>query len=179
MNEVYFVKRELNLFPNDKSWTFSKLKDFAVHNFRFDENGRTFSKRVKNDVGKGEIARYEQFLLFPQHFPNTFTPDTSRPWLVWEKVNAFSKKKKKKIDLYIYINQYQACTVCTGLPGPKLFDICKFPHVSSQVTTHFKIVCNLDTVKLDKRNVQTTRTYNLFYLSSFPYNFIVSLYRDL
>ena len=76
-----------------KSWTFSKLKDFAVDNFRFDENGRTFSKRVKNDVGKGEIARYEQFLLFPQRFPNTFTPDTSRPWLVWEKVNAFSKKK--------------------------------------------------------------------------------------
>ena len=29
----------------------------------FDENGRKLSKRVENTVGKGEIARYEQFLL--------------------------------------------------------------------------------------------------------------------
>ena len=35
-------------------------------NFKFDENGRKFSKRLENTVGKGEIARYEQFLLFPQ-----------------------------------------------------------------------------------------------------------------
>ena len=33
-----------------------------------DENGRKFSKRVENTVGKGEIARYEQFLLFQQCF---------------------------------------------------------------------------------------------------------------
>ena len=32
-------------------------------NFEFDENGRMFSKRVENTVGKGEIARYKQFLL--------------------------------------------------------------------------------------------------------------------
>ena len=36
--------------------------------FTFDENGRKFSKRVENAVGKGEIARNEQFLLFPQCF---------------------------------------------------------------------------------------------------------------
>ena len=32
--------------------------------FKFDENGRKLSKRVENTKGKGEIARYEQFLLF-------------------------------------------------------------------------------------------------------------------
>ena len=32
------------------------------------ENGRKLSKRVENTVGKGEIARYEQFLLFMQCF---------------------------------------------------------------------------------------------------------------
>ena len=37
----------------------SKLKMFADDNFKFDENGRKFSKRVENTVGKGEIARYE------------------------------------------------------------------------------------------------------------------------
>ena len=41
-----------------------KLKEFADDNFKFDENGRKFSKRVENTVGKGEIARYQQFLLF-------------------------------------------------------------------------------------------------------------------
>ena len=44
------------------------MKQFADDNFEFDENGRKFSKRVENTVGKGEIARYEQFLLFPQCF---------------------------------------------------------------------------------------------------------------
>ena len=46
----------------------SKLKEFADDNFTFDENGRKLSKQVDNTVGKGEIARYEQFLLFPQVF---------------------------------------------------------------------------------------------------------------
>ena len=44
----------------------SKLKAFAVNNFNFNENARNFSKRVENTVGKGEIAHYEQFLLFPE-----------------------------------------------------------------------------------------------------------------
>ena len=45
-----------------------KLKEFADDNFRFDENGGKFSEIIENDVGKGEIARYEQLLLFPQSF---------------------------------------------------------------------------------------------------------------
>ena len=54
----------------------SNFKDFAGDNFRFDENNRIFSKRVENTVGKGEIARNEQFLLFPQCFQKTCTADT-------------------------------------------------------------------------------------------------------
>ena len=46
----------------------SKLKDFADDNFKVDENGGKFFKRIENTVGKGEIARYEQFLLFAQCF---------------------------------------------------------------------------------------------------------------
>ena len=34
-------------------------------------HGGKFSKRVENTAGKGEIARYEQFLLFPQCFQKT------------------------------------------------------------------------------------------------------------
>ena len=52
------------------------MKEFADNNFKFDENGIKFCKRVVNTVEKGEIARYEQFLLFPQCFQKTCTADT-------------------------------------------------------------------------------------------------------
>ena len=54
----------------------SKLKELADDNFKFEENGRKLSERVENAVGKGEIARYEQFLLFPQCFQKTCAVDT-------------------------------------------------------------------------------------------------------
>ena len=66
----------VNPFPNDKISDSSKLKEFADDNFRFDENERKFSERVENTARKGEIARYEQFLLFPQCFQKTCTADT-------------------------------------------------------------------------------------------------------
>ena len=49
------------------NFTFS-LKDLTDDNFEFNENDRKFSKRVENNVGKGEIARYEQFSPFPSLF---------------------------------------------------------------------------------------------------------------
>ena len=66
----------LNPFPKRQILHPSKLREFADDNFKFDENGRKFSQRVENTVGKGEIARYEQFLLFPQCFQKTYTADT-------------------------------------------------------------------------------------------------------
>ena len=60
-------------------------------NFKLDENVREFSKRVENTVEKGEIACYEPFLLFPQCFQKTFTADTYKPGLVWERVLNLSE----------------------------------------------------------------------------------------
>ena len=54
---------------------FSRLKEFADDNFKFDENVGKFSKEVENSGGKGEIARYKQFLLFPQCFQKNCTSD--------------------------------------------------------------------------------------------------------
>ena len=45
---------------------------------------QSYPKRVENTVGKGETARYEQFLLFPQCC--TCNGDTLKPGLVWERV---------------------------------------------------------------------------------------------
>ena len=63
-------------FPKRQILDSSKFKESADDNFKFDENGRKFSKRVENIVEKGEIARYEQFLLFPLCFQKTCTADT-------------------------------------------------------------------------------------------------------
>ena len=66
----------LDPFPNDKILGSSKLKEFAEDNFKFDENDRKFFKWKENTVGKGEIACYEQFLLYPQCFQKYCTADT-------------------------------------------------------------------------------------------------------
>ena len=63
-------------FPKQQILDSCKLKEFPDDYFRFDENGRNFFKRVENTVRKGEIARYEQFLLFPHCFHKTFPADT-------------------------------------------------------------------------------------------------------
>ena len=63
-------------FPKRQVLDFFNLKEFADDNFRFDENDREFSQWVENIVGKGEIARYEQFLLFPQCFQKISAANT-------------------------------------------------------------------------------------------------------
>ena len=61
-----FGKRDFNPFPN-KPW-FLRYKFFentvgkGDDNFKFDENGRKFSRRVENPVGKKKL------LLFPRVF---------------------------------------------------------------------------------------------------------------
>ena len=42
-------------------------------------------------MGKGEIARYEQFLFFPQCFQKAYFPGASKGVIVWEWV----KRKKE------------------------------------------------------------------------------------
>ena len=61
---------------------YSKLEEFADDNIRFDENGTKFFRWVENIVGKGEIARCEQFPLCPQCFQKTGTVDRKKPGLV-------------------------------------------------------------------------------------------------
>ena len=64
------------------------MKELAYHNLKFDENDRKFFKQVENTVGKGEIARYEQFLVFPQCFQKTCTAQMLKAGLVWERVKV-------------------------------------------------------------------------------------------
>ena len=68
---------------------------FADDNFKFDENGGKLSKRVQNTVGKGEIARNEQFLLFPQCFQKACFPGASKGVMVWERINEHQRMQRK------------------------------------------------------------------------------------
>ena len=52
-------------------------------------------------MGKGEIARYEQFLLFPQCFQKACFPGMSKGVIVWEWVKA--KRAKQTISTGITI----------------------------------------------------------------------------
>ena len=81
-------KMLLNPLPDNKILDRSQLKQSADDNFKFNENSRKFSKWVENTVDKGEIARYEQFLLFPQCFQKAYFPGASKGVIVWEWVNS-------------------------------------------------------------------------------------------
>ena len=49
----------------------------------------SISKSEENTVGKGEIARYKQFLLFPLCFQKTFTADTKNQGLFGKGLKKF------------------------------------------------------------------------------------------
>ena len=47
----------------------------------------SYLKYVENTMGKQEIARYEEFLLFPQCFQKVCFPGVSKGVIVWEWVS--------------------------------------------------------------------------------------------
>ena len=58
------------------------------------------SDRVENIVGKGEIARYEQFLLLPQCFQKLSIVDVSK-WVSMEyRVKAIADDNIVSLDLF-------------------------------------------------------------------------------
>ena len=61
-----------------------QIERVSDNNFKLDENSRKLLKPVENTVGKEEIARYEQFLLFLQCFQKAYFPRTSKSVILWE-----------------------------------------------------------------------------------------------
>ena len=68
LNKFEAGARMVKPFPNDKYRTLPNWKTVQATILTFEDSGRKFSEIVKSSEGKGEIARYEQFLLFPQCF---------------------------------------------------------------------------------------------------------------
>ena len=69
-------EKETQPFPKRQILDSYEQKQFADDNFKFMKMEKSSPKWVENTVGKGEIARYEQFLLFLQCFQKTRSADT-------------------------------------------------------------------------------------------------------
>ena len=55
-------------------------------------------------MGKGKIARYEQFLLFPQCFQKACFPGVSKGVIVWEWVNTMFNTIRVNRNKRIFID---------------------------------------------------------------------------
>ena len=62
---LYFV---INSLPNGKILDLTKFKAFADDKLILTQKLKFVLGRVENIMGKGEIASYQHFLLFPQCF---------------------------------------------------------------------------------------------------------------
>ena len=89
----------MNPLPDNKILDRSKLKKSTDDNLKFHENSSKSSKRRENTVGKGEIACYEQFLLFPQCFQKDCFPGASKGVIVWEWVKHMSNAHRRISNL--------------------------------------------------------------------------------
>ena len=94
------------------------MKEFADDNFKFDENGKKLSKLVENTVGKGEIARYEQFLLFPQCFQKACFPGASKGVIVWEWVKELKAVEKRPHENFVGKGEDGTCGHCLMISIP-------------------------------------------------------------
>ena len=75
---LWRLNQILNPLPDDKFQTLPNWKSLQTTISNFTKMKKKLSKQVENTVGKGEIAHYKQFLLFPQCFQKDCFPGASR-----------------------------------------------------------------------------------------------------
>ena len=130
---VFFTLLE-NFLPFPPNLKLSSANSFVSDdNFKFDENGRKLSKQVENTVGKGEIARCEQFLLFPQCFQKACFPGASKGVNVWEWIykrgsipQEFESPPSNFISaVYFLIANFQFIRKCFHFTKDRILSSCK------------------------------------------------------
>ena len=68
----HFAGKCFNPLPNTLFWDYPKFKEAADDNWNVAIKGFYNTDCTEDIVGKGEIAHFEQFHLFPQCFPKAF-----------------------------------------------------------------------------------------------------------
>ena len=74
--------------PNDKILAWSKLKAFADDKLDGVKMMISLFDRLENNVGKGENAGYQHFLLFPRCFPRPPSLGSLEVWILWKRVKC-------------------------------------------------------------------------------------------
>ena len=151
-----------NLLPDDKFQT-SKLNKFADDYFKFDKNGRKLSKCVENTVGKGEIARYEQFLLFPQCFQRACFPGASKGVIVWEWDNLKKLNIHDQISVMDKLYKTETNLRVQLLPVP----VCPMKHEQLNDPGMFVHCCIQSSVPLKHSSLSEMPFYFIFIINYF------------
>ena len=97
-----------NSLPNNKILDCSKLKAFADDNIRVLKIIIFVFERVENNVGKGENAGHQHFLLFPRDFQITFYSGSLKVGIVWCRVKA------AKILIHIHGLTFKSNTIVSA-----------------------------------------------------------------
>ena len=74
-----------------KTFVLHRYKKIADHNSEFVENGGNFSKRVENNVGKGEIDHYKTCLL----------QMGNKPGLLWTRTHPSTQKNFSALKILL------------------------------------------------------------------------------
>ena len=71
------------LFTKQQNLDWSEFKAFADKKINLTQKLKFVLKRVENNVGTGENAGYQHFLLFPQCFQKAFVTGALKVAIVW------------------------------------------------------------------------------------------------
>ena len=74
---------DINSLPNDKFSGKSKFKGSADEKINVTQNMKFVSGSVENNVGKGEDAGYQHFLLFPHCFQKASYTGSLKVGVMW------------------------------------------------------------------------------------------------
>ena len=64
-SDSFIIQSHVLILSQTTKFRLFQIQRVSDDNFKCDENGRRFSKWLKNTVGKGEIARYK--VLYGRH----------------------------------------------------------------------------------------------------------------
>ena len=113
------IHQDLTHYQTTKLRLF-RIERLCRRQFQIWRNGRKLSKPLENTVGKGEIVRYEQFLLFRQCFQKACVPEASKGVIVWEWVKTpVERWIAKRVNTLLHEKNRPVCIngIYWGHPG--------------------------------------------------------------
>ena len=86
-------------------WT--KLKAFADDNLNATQMDNFVLDRIENNVGKGENAVYQHFLLFPHCFQKVRSSGSLKLGILWYRVNKVKPENGSYQHFLLFIQCFQ------------------------------------------------------------------------